>query len=148
MQSSKSLTFKARIKKALGVTFRSNRFLLSALTHPSYRNENACPDLEDFDRLEFFGDSLLNFVVCRRLYQKFPDADEGLLSRLRSILVSRKVLSRVAVKMGLPRLIRLGKSLHQQKKPGQVKDHFRLSRGPLGCVLFRPRFRDDRTLCH
>lgn len=98
-------------QKKLSLSFRNPKRLKAALSHPSYRNENLPEELEDFDRLEFFGDSILNFVICRRIYAAFPDADEGLLSRLRSILVSRKILSRIALGIKLQKNIRLGKSL-------------------------------------
>lgn len=105
-------TFK--LKKLFGVPFRNAHWLASAMIHPSYRNEHSCRPLEHFDRMEFFGDSILNFVICRELYGKYPKADEGLLSRLRSILVSRKVLSRIARKLQLGRYLVVGRSLRNQ----------------------------------
>src|SRR3990167_8754497 len=88
-----------RARQALKLTFKKKFLLESALSHPSFRNENPrIPGLADFDRLEFFGDTILNFVICRRLYEKFPLADEGELSKLRSILVSRKMLFLLAKK--------------------------------------------------
>ena len=103
-------------KKIFGIRFKNPRRLEAALTHPSYRNENppGAP-LENFDRLEFLGDSILNLVICRRLYALFPDADEGVLSRLRSILVSWKILARVAKNLKLSGWLKLGKSLEAQK---------------------------------
>ncbi len=105
-----------KIKKILFVVkFRDHKYKDAALLHPSYRNENPSPAVhEDFDRLEFFGDSILNFVICRKLYKKYPQADEGLLSRLRSILVSRKILSRIAREIKLPDHLKLGKGLAAQ----------------------------------
>lgn len=88
----------------------------AAFMHPSYRNESLVEGkYDDFDRLEFFGDSILNFVICRKIYKLFPKADEGLLSRLRSILVSRKILSRIARELDLPKWLKLGKSLESQE---------------------------------
>lgn len=117
----KILNLQARTKKILHLPFRNPKLLESALVHPSYRNENPCPGLLDFDRLEFFGDAILNYVVCRHLYPMFPEANEGMLSRLRSILVSRKILSRVAREIYLNRLLRLGKSLHAQPLAAKSK---------------------------
>lgn len=94
----------------------SNPLLLeAAFTHPSFRYENPGRKLENFDRLEFFGDSVLNYVVCRKLYALFPEADEGVLSRLRSILVSRKILSRIAHEINLLPNLKVGRSLAEQK---------------------------------
>lgn len=78
------------LEKTLGFRIRKTRGYESALTHPSFRYENKVRDLDHFDRMEFLGDSILNEVICHKIYQTFSDADEGLLSRLRSTLVSQK----------------------------------------------------------
>ncbi len=97
--------------------FTKKGLLEAALMHPSYRNENiGLNKLENFDRLEFLGDSILNFVICQKLYRIFPEADEGLLSRLRSILVSRKILFRVACKLDFAKHMKVGKGLARQKQ--------------------------------
>jgi len=110
-----------KIKKTVGFSFRNPKWVESALTHPSYRNENRCPPLLDFDRLEFFGDSILNYVICRHLYRLFPAANEGMLSRLRSILVSRKILFRVAQELHLQSIVKLGKSIRPQLRFAKSK---------------------------
>lgn len=109
------------VKSLLGLKFKKEKLLLSAIYHPSYRNEMKCPKLDDFDRLEFFGDSILNYVICRKLYKVFPDANEGLMSRLRSTLVSRKVLCRISRDVKLTKLIHVGRSLRNQKELGKSK---------------------------
>ncbi|MBI4388465.1 MAG: ribonuclease III [Candidatus Omnitrophica bacterium] len=82
------------LQKIIGVRFHKEKGLISALAHTCCRNR---PDQAlTFERLEFFGDALLNFAICEKLFHKFPQANEGLLSRLRSTLVSKKVLLRVA----------------------------------------------------
>lgn len=107
------------VKKHLGIRFRKIHFLEASLLHPSYRNDVPFPHLEDFDRLEFFGDAILNFVICRKIYKTFPIDNEGMLSRLRSILVSRKILARIAKNLGFLKFIQIGKSLKNQ--PGFSK---------------------------
>ena len=107
---------KSPAKKKFVIRFRNKHLYQAAFTHPSYRNENTPEELEDFDRLEFFGDAILNFVVCKKIYALFPDADEGLLSRIRSILVSRKILFRVARQLGVIRELKLGRGLHEQEE--------------------------------
>ena len=102
-------------RKTLKVSFKQKGRLEASITHPSFRNENAPTSLENFDRLEFFGDVVLNFVICRKLYEMYPEANEGLLSRLRSILVSRKILCRIAQDIHIARVLRVGKSLSQQE---------------------------------
>ena len=109
------------VRKKTGLLFKKALLLEAALSHPSYRNERAYRELENFDRLEFFGDSVLNYVVCLKLIELFPKADEGELSKLRSILVSRKVLFRVAKNTGLAPLIQLGRSLIRQPEREKIK---------------------------
>ncbi len=109
------------LKKKMRLQFRKKNLLASALTHPSYKHENQLKHLDDFDRLEFFGDTILNFIICKELYRKFPEEKEGMLSRLRSILVSRKVLSRIARAQGLFKHIRLGRALREQAEFSKEK---------------------------
>ena len=74
-----------QVARKLKVRFRRTSLLEAALSHPSFRNEGPRVKLEDFDRLEFFGDSIINYIICLKLYKMFPEADEGELSKLRSI---------------------------------------------------------------
>ncbi len=109
---------KTSLRKVLGFPVKSVTVYRAALTHPSYRNENfrATKGLEDFDRLEFLGDSVLNEVVCQKIFEKFPEADEGMLSKLRSILVSQKILSRIAQAMKLQNVLLISRSLRHNFK--------------------------------
>lgn len=109
---------KTALRKALGFPVRSVTPYRAALSHPSFRNEHyhKTRELEDFDRLEFLGDSILNEVICQQLYEKFPDADEGMLSKLRSILVSQKILGRIAQEIELQYILQISKSLRQNFK--------------------------------
>src|SRR3990167_2095161 len=91
-----------RLEKTIGLKFRKRALLQTALSHRSHPNiEQTAETGVAFQRLEFLGDSILNFFIARKLYHLFPKANEGMLSRLRSTLVSRKLLARIA------RLIRL-----------------------------------------
>ena len=93
--------------------------LIEALTHKSYLNEARGPDEADNERLEFLGDAVLDLVVSEYLVHAFPDAAEGELSKLRSRLVSEKTLSRVAKRIGLGDLLRLGRG--ETKTQGRSK---------------------------
>lgn len=122
MRKIKPYHLESLIKKELRLSLKKPYLYEAALSHPSFRNENPSHHkLQDFDRLEFFGDVVLNFVVCKKLYRSFPDADEGLLSRLRSILVSRKILSRIAKEQGFLKLVRLGRGLEKQDQNSKKK---------------------------
>ncbi len=77
-----------------------------ALIHRSYRAESRMN--EDNERLEFLGDSVISLASTEYLMQKFPESDEGWLSKLRAAMVSRVVLGKIALEMGIGDLIRLG----------------------------------------
>lgn len=108
-------------RRLFGLNFSNPKLLEAALTHPSYRNEHPHLRLPDFDRLEFFGDAILNYVICCELVDSFPEANEGILSRFRSTLVSRKILARVAREISLGRSLKLGQGLEKEKGNQQSK---------------------------
>ncbi len=85
----------------LGHVFRSPGLLAQALTHRSHGTRHN-------ERLEFVGDAVLNCVVAHALYQRFPDTDEGDLSRARANLVNRDTLARLARRLDLGAEVRLG----------------------------------------
>ncbi len=101
--------------------FRKTNFLEAALTHPSHRPGKRDLKTENFDRLEFFGDSILNFLICRALIKRFPSADEGEMSRLRSTLVSRRILARIAQSLKLKRLIKVGPGMKNEPPQAHEK---------------------------
>ncbi len=113
------IDFKA-LEKTLGLKIKKPYGYESALTHPSFRYENPIPGLDHFDRMEFLGDAILNEVVCRKIYQTFKDADEGLLSRLRSTLVSRRILIKIARDLKLNKFMRLGRGF-KKSSPSFLK---------------------------
>ena len=112
---------KSSNRRPWGFAFSNPKLLEAALTHPSYRNEYPHLRLPDFDRLEFFGDAILNYVICCELIDAFPEANEGILSRFRSTLVSRKILARVAREIKLGRHLKLGQGLEKEKGGPQSK---------------------------
>ena len=95
-----SLTIKQLIS-TLSYEFKDPMWLQKALTHRSFDSENN-------ERLEFLGDSILNFTIAELLFKKFPNLPEGDLSRLRASLVKSNSLSHVAVKIGIGDFILLG----------------------------------------
>lgn len=101
--------------------FRKDALLEAALTHPSYQGPDKNSSGENFGRLEFFGDAILNFVICRALFKLFPAADEGELSRLRSTLVSRKILARIARELKIKPLLKLGPGVKNEPPQAQEK---------------------------
>jgi len=78
----------------------------TALTHSSYANEAGG---EDNERLEFLGDAVLDLALADFLYHRFPERDEGELSKIRAVVVSRPVLAQAASRLGLGAHLLLGK---------------------------------------
>jgi ribonuclease-3 len=94
--------------RTAGLAFRDPRLLQRALTHRSYVNEH--PEaLEDNERLEFLGDAALDFLSAAWLYRRFPEMDEGKLTRLRSALVRTEQLAAFAAQIGMGDVILLGR---------------------------------------
>lgn len=89
------------LKNKIKYDFKNHELLSLALTHRSFSKNNN-------ERLEFLGDSILNFTIAAELYKKFPDVPEGDLSRLRSSLVDKDTLAKVATSLGLGEYIKLG----------------------------------------
>jgi ribonuclease III len=89
------------LSKKLGLAFNDPRLFVTALSHRSVGSNNN-------ERLEFLGDSILGFVIAQKLYDAFPDAAEGTLSRLRANLVNESSLAEVAREHNLGDYLRLG----------------------------------------
>ena len=96
------------------------KLLKMALTHPSYTKEHNFSDLENYERLEFFGDSVLKLFTSKMLYEIYPECPEGKLSKIRSILVSDNILSKIAFEIGLDKLIILGPA--EEKQGGRKRE--------------------------
>ncbi len=97
-----------------------NELVEIALTHPSYTKENDLSDLKNYERLEFFGDSVLKLFTSKLLYSTYPEAPEGELSKIRSILVSDAILAQAAVKIGLDKELILGPA--EEKQGGRKRE--------------------------
>lgn len=89
------------VERQLAYQFRDASLLRQALTHRSHGTPN-------YERLEFLGDGLLNFVVARLLYEQFSKLPEGDLSRLRASLVNQQTLFELASSLSLGDHLRLG----------------------------------------
>lgn len=84
------------LSKILDIKFQNLDLLTAALTHRSYLAHE-----ENNERLEFIGDSILNFIISEALYKKFPEKPEGQLSRYRSNLVCAESLTSIAKELNL-----------------------------------------------
>lgn len=89
------------LEERLGYSFRQRPLLQMALTHRSHSFPHS-------ERLEFLGDGVLDFLVADLLYQRYPEAPEGDLTRQRASLVRQETLVELATQLELGRFIRLG----------------------------------------
>lgn len=97
-----------RLRGVLGHPFRRPEALVDALTHRSYVNE-ADGRVIDNERLEFLGDAVVSLIVATELMQRYPEAREGALSRLRASLVDEAALTALAVKLDMGDALLLGR---------------------------------------
>jgi len=96
------------LEKKINYSFKNKIYLSTALTHSSKSKNNN-------ERLEYLGDAVINLAISDYLIKNFTDLDEGSLSILRSNLVSRATLSKVASQLGLESYLKIGKSLLNQE---------------------------------
>jgi ribonuclease-3 len=83
-------------QRAVGYRFKNAALLRHALTHRSFAGADGADALLSNERLEFLGDSFVNCLVTEYLYRAYPDRSEGHLSKIKSLIVSRKILGEVA----------------------------------------------------
>jgi ribonuclease-3 len=95
-------------QEAIGYQFRRPELLRAALTHTSGANTRAASN----ERLEFLGDSVLGLVTCEQLFARFPDYQEGDLTKVKSVVVSRKTCAKFSQQIGLGDFLFLGKGVH------------------------------------
>ncbi|CAJ0759800.1 15476_t:CDS:1 [Entrophospora sp. SA101] len=89
-------------------TFINEKYLLEAITHKTYAQENLLTAGPYNERLELLGDSVISFLVIDYLFEKFPDYSEGKLTAIKSKLVCKRSLAKFGFSIGLPNLLRLG----------------------------------------
>jgi ribonuclease-3 len=94
------LNRKCNVSSPIAYQFRDENLLRLALTHPSIAHESGVATAHN-QRLEFLGDAVLGLVLTQKLYQQFPDLDEGPLTKARAKLVNRQTLAERARSLGL-----------------------------------------------
>lgn len=97
-------------QKAISYNFKNKEYLLEAITHRTFANENKS-DIEKIkynQRLEFLGDSVLSLIISDYLFRKYPNYNEGLLTKIKSSLVSNQTLCELSKKLELGDFILLG----------------------------------------
>src|SRR6266705_388227 len=94
-------------QKAVGYQFRQPDMLRAALTHTS----GADTRLASNERLEFLGDSVLGLICCEQLYLRFPDYQEGDLTKVKSAVLSRRTCARISRLLNLGDFLFMGKGM-------------------------------------
>ena len=108
-------------EKKFNLTFNDKKMLQQAFIHRSYINENKGMGLEHNERLEFLGDAVLELVVTKFLFEKFPNVAEGILTAYRSSLVRTESISAAAHIMGMNDLLMLSKG--ESRDLGKARDY-------------------------
>jgi ribonuclease-3 len=110
-------------QQAVGYRFRQVELLKAALTHAS----SADTRLASNERLEFLGDAVLGLVVCERLFQCFPEYLEGDLTKIKSVVVSRRTCAHISRLLNLGDFVFMGKGMsspHSTVPPSVLADMF------------------------
>ncbi len=105
----------SQLERDLDYRFTARRLLFEALIHSSYAAVSRRREIPDNQRLEFFGNSVLGFLVSNRLLEIFPESGEGELSRRKSSLVDTTTLAGLALQLDLGRYLLLS---HGEEKTG------------------------------
>src|SRR5437868_5535030 len=112
MQQELSTSYEAEIleecQNAIGYHFRQPELLRAALTHASGANTR----LASNERMEFLGDAVLGLVVCEQLYLRFPDYQEGDLTKIKSVVVSRRTCARISKQLNLGDYLFMGRHMN------------------------------------
>ncbi len=101
------------LQKCLGYRFKNKTLILEALTHKSYKKA------KNNERLEFLGDAVLDLVVGEYLFHKFPNIDEGKLSKMRASLVNEEGFKKLSLKINLGKYLFL--SVAEEHNRGREK---------------------------
>ncbi len=97
----------AALEDRIGYHFHDQSLLQTALTHKSFANEYHLHEVPNYERLEFLGDAILEYIASEELYYRYPELSEGVLTKKRASLVCEYTLSRVSRELGYGNHVRL-----------------------------------------
>jgi len=103
---------RGKAQEILGHRFEDLDLLDLSLRHASISDSR----LDSNERLEFFGDAILGMIVCERIFTRYPEYLEGEMTKIKSLAVSRITCAKIAIELGLDRLILVGKGMQTQSK--------------------------------
>lgn len=104
-----SLPWQREIEERIGIKFRNQKLLEQAFVHRSYLNENRGKGFENNERMEFLGDKVFGLALARCLFERLPDAQEGIMTAIFGRMASCQTLSGIAEDLGLARYLLLSK---------------------------------------
>lgn len=96
-----------KLEESIGYRFKNKLILKNALTHTSYANEN---NVQSNEKLEFLGDSILEFISSKYIYSKYPNLKEGEMTKVRAQVVCEQSLYKIAKMHNFSDFLNLGKS--------------------------------------
>src|ERR1700690_3446034 len=134
----------SEFQSRLAYVFHDEGLLRLALTHPSVAHEQGAPSPHN-QRVEFLGDAVLQLVLTRELYEKFPAFDEGPLTKARAKLVNRRTLAERArhLAIGEHLIVSRGEEMHGgRERPSALADTYEAL---LGAVFLDSGFEAARV---
>jgi len=114
-----------QLENNIGYVYKDKSKAFQAITHSSYAYEHRHEGLSSNERLEFLGDSVLNFLITKKLFKEVSDMPEGEMSKLRASVVSEASLSQSAKKLNVGEVLLLGKGeeiMGGRKRPSILAD--------------------------
>ena len=115
-------------EKSLGYQFKDEKLITEALTHRSYKKE------VNNERLEFLGDAVMDLIVGEYLFELFPKAEEGMLSKLRAALVNEESFTKLAKRLNLGKFLYLSpaeENNNGREKPSILSSAFEAVMGAI-----------------
>ena len=132
-----------KLEQSIGYTFKDKNLLKKALTHTSYAYDN---HVESNEKLEFLGDSILEFLSSKYIYKNYPKLKEGEMTKVRAEVVCEESLYEVSQKHHFSDFLYLGKSeavSHGRQKPAILADSVE---AVIAAIYFDSRFRRGRKI--
>ena len=100
------------VEKIIKYEFKNKSLLVEAMTHKSFGYQHGMPS---YERLEFVGDAILDFIVADELYTMYPDMDQGKLTIIRKEIVSKEPICEAVKQFGLDKYVQTNQALSEKK---------------------------------
>ena len=128
-KSSQSNPF-AALEKICKYRFKNRQYLIQAFTHRSISNQPR----QNYERLEFLGDAVIDIVVSRELMREFPEGDEGILTQKRSALVQKTFLATMGQLLKLLDIVQIESTVDLKEEKIAVKQSANLFEALVGAI--------------